>query len=109
LRVALRGEKSTPDTLSWSPTGEQFAFLNQRSEGETSQQPLLLGIGSTADWACHFIELPVLPRSSAIRDDRYAFAWSPDGQWLAYSTVNGDIQLVLAGKQARSERPIARP
>ena len=69
-----------PELEAWSPDGERFLFSCQR---QSTGQALGLGRFDSATGKGRVVRLLDLPSSMFNRA-----AWSPDGRWLVYETVN---------------------
>jgi WD40 repeat protein len=106
LTTAAKGAQQWPE--SWSPDGRVLAFVNQSVSGSNGTQALRtlsLERGATEV----FYDLPGLTQMT-----QNGMAFSPDGKWVAYSSIEQGSQFLVfvepfprgRASGTRSPRPI---
>jgi Tol biopolymer transport system component len=76
------------ESPAWSPDGRRIAFVSGRTEGRFNSELWLMDANGSSQ---HRVQPAASPDGSSSWEDRQP-AWSPDGNWLAYSSSGGDSQ-----------------
>lgn len=98
-------------TPSWSPDGKRLAVVRDVCEGEPDYDDCMLALESPADVYTVGVDGTDVDRLTSDPDEDAAPAWSPDGEWIAFTGAD-NIYLVRpdgTGRRLLLSGPFAGP